>query len=255
MKISKLFFLFLLILLSMPVLVQAQDDNKTQAYWIHEDQVKPSMIKEYEQISKDLVAKCNEFNIQDTQWLTVALNDNKYLHVSAIENLAELDKNGFETLGEKMGKESMKKLFSRFNPCYDAHGDYVVHLLKDLSYMPSGLTLNPKDNYYRKFYYNYVTPENQKSFAENLQKIKDLFTKKNSKMEYRIYRSGFGVMGTYYLVVLSGKNGEDFEKMSSVNWENMKAEFEPLLDQMNKYTLKGEEKSGWMRPELSYLPQ
>ena len=254
MKTFKNTLLTALLLLS-TLFVQAQNESGPQAYWVHEDKVKPSMIKEYEQVAKDLVASCTEHNVQETSWLTVAQNDNTYLYVTPIDKMADFDKNPFAALGEKMGNEAMAKLFSRFNPCYDAHGDYVIYLHKDLSYMPGGINPNPEGKYYRKFYYNYVTPENDKSFAENLKKIKELFTKKNSKMEYRIYKSGFGIMGTYYMVAIAAANGMEFEKNSSENWEAIKDDFGPLLDQMNKYTLRGEDKSGWIRSDLGYAPK
>jgi hypothetical protein len=255
MKTLKITLLIVCTLLLSPQMSFSQDSNKSQAYWIHEDKVKPSMISEYEQVAKDLVASCAEHNVQGTQWLTVAQNDNTYLYITPIEKFADFDKNPFAALSEKMGNEAVGKLFSRFNPCYDAHGDYVIYLNKELSYMPDGITQTPDGKNYRKFYYNYVTPENDKNFSDNLKKIKELFTNKNSKMEYRIYKSGFGVMGTYYMVAIAAENGQNFEKESDENWENISEEFKPLLEQMNKYTLKSYEKSGWMRPDLAYSPK
>lgn len=254
MKTLKNNLLIALLLIS-PLFVQAQVEKNIQAYWVHEDKVKPSMIKEYEQVAKDLVASCKEHDVQEASWLTVSQNDNTYLYVSPIDKFADLDKNAFAALGEKMGNDALSKLFSRFNPCYDAHGDYIIYLHKNLSYMPNGIDQNPEGKYYRKFYYNYVTPENDKKFAENLKKIKELFTEKNSKMEYRIYKSGFGIMGTYYMVAIAAASGMEFEKISSENWEAIKDDFGPLLDQMNKYTLSVEDKSGWMRSDLGYTPK
>ena len=115
MKTLKITLLFLSTLMLCPVIGQAQEQKESgpQAYWVHEDKVKPSMIKVYEQVAKDLVASCTEHNVQDTSWLTVAQNDNTYLYVSPIDNFAEFDKNPFAALGEKMGKEALAKLFSR----------------------------------------------------------------------------------------------------------------------------------------------
>ncbi len=55
MKLLKLYLLTISMLL-MPLIISAQEENGSQAYWIHEDRVKPGMTDEYEQISKDLVA-------------------------------------------------------------------------------------------------------------------------------------------------------------------------------------------------------
>ena len=49
-------------MLIVPYLSQAQEEKNIQAYWIHEDRVKPSMTDEYEQVAKDLVAACKECN-------------------------------------------------------------------------------------------------------------------------------------------------------------------------------------------------
>jgi len=243
------------ILLFSSFFIQAQEEKSYQAYTIHEDRVKPAMVQEYEPIAKNLVAACTEHNIQDATWLTVAQDDNTYLYVTPIEKFADLDVNTFSTLAEKMGKDKMSALFERFNPCYDEHGDYMVYLNKELSYMPGGISQTTEGKPYRTFYYNYVTPSNNKNFIAAIKKIKEVFTKKNSKLDYRVYKTGFGVMGTYYMVVFSGVNAEEIAKAGNENWELMKDEFKPLLTEMSKYTWKNDEKTGWMRGDLSYVPK
>jgi len=244
----------ILFLMILPNLVMSQD-NKNQAYAIHEDRVKPAMVKEYEQVSKDLIAALKEHNIQDTNWITAVQDDNTYLYITPMDKFADLDKNAFGTLSEKMGKDKMNALFKRFFKCYDEHGDYVVYLNKDLSYMPGGITQIVEGKPYRTFYYNYVTPSNTKNFEGAIKKIKELFASKNSKVEYRVYKTGFGVMGTYYMIVISGKNAEEIAKSGSENFETMKDEFPALLENLSKYTWKQNEKTGWMRDDLSYVPK
>jgi hypothetical protein len=251
LKTTLLIVLFLMLL---PNIVKSQENNN-QAFWIHEDRVKPAMVKEYETVSKDLVAACKKHNIQDTNWITAVQDDNTYLYITAIDNLADLDKNGFATLSEKMGKDKMNALFNRYLNCYDEHGDYVVYLNKELSYMPGGITQIVEGKPYRTFYYNYITPSNTKNFEAELKKIKDLFVKKNSKMDYRVYKTGFGTMGTYYMIVIAGKNAEEIAKSGSDNFETMKDEFPPLLAELSNYTWKQNEKTGWMRNDLSYVPK
>jgi len=251
LKINLIIALFLMLL---PNFSFSQDNND-QAYWIHEDRVKPAMVQEYEQVSKDLIAACVKHNIQDNNWLTAVQDDNTYLYITAIDKLADLDINGFATLSEKMGKDKMSALFDRFFSCYDEHGDYVVYLNKDLSYMPGGITQVVEGKPFRTFYYNYVTPSNTKYFEATLKKIKDLFAKKNSKMHYRVYKTGFGVIGTYYMIVLSAENAEAIAKAGSENFELVKDEFQPLLTELSKYTWKQNGKSGSMRGDLSYVPK
>lgn len=248
------FSLFVMIILLSPILSNAQDKKEVQAYWIHEDRVKPSMSDEYEQVAKDLVAACKEHNIEGTQWLTMKLNDNSYLYISPINNMADLDKNDFAILGEKMGADKMAALFARFDPTYNEHGDYVVYLHKNLSYMPDGVSQTVEGQNYRTLYYNYVTPENDKGFVETLKKIKASFEKHNSKLHYRVYRTGFGVMGTYYMIAVAAANNLESAKTGDENWNTMKDDFGPLLKEMSNHTWKTNQKRGWMREDLQYIP-
>jgi len=253
MKLLKLSLIVIMFLMT-PFLSQSQDKNSVQAFLIHEDRVKPSMKEKYEQISKDLVAACMEHNVQDTQWLTLALNDNSYIYITPMQNFAEIDKNVFATLNDKMGEDKVSELFDRFNPTYDEHGDYVIYLHKDLSYMPGGITQTIEGQNYRTLYYNYVTPDNEKNFEGVMKKLKKAFEKHNSKMNYRVYKTGFGVMGTYYMVAVEGVNRMESAKIGDENWELMKDDFGALLKELRKYTWKNEEKTGWMREDLGYMP-
>lgn len=252
MKQIKLITILLFFVLT-PLVTMAQEKSY-QAFWIHEDRVKASKIDEYEAIAKDLVAACKEHNVQETQWLTLKLNDHSYLYVTPLENFAELDKNAFKTLNDKMGDEKVAALFDRFNPTYDEHGDYIVYLNNSLSYMPEGMTQTPEGQNYRTMYYNYVTPENDKNFAKSLKKIKESFTKHNSKLHYRVYKTGFGVMGTYYMIAVAAESNTASAKAGDENWELMGDDFSKLLKEMNQYIWKSDEKKGWIREDLSYKP-
>ena len=238
----------------MPLICSSQEEKDYQAYWIHEDRVKPGMTDEYEQISKDLVAACKEHNVQETMWLTMELNDNSYIYITPIANMASLDEDGFKTLSEKMGADKMQALFSRFDPTYDEHGDYVVYLNKKLSYMPGGVSQTIEGQNYRTLYYNYVTPENDKGFREVLKKMKTAFEKHNSKIHYRVYKTGFGVMGTYYMIAVAAENSMESAKIGDENWTLMKDDFDPILKELGKHTWKTNEKRGWMREDLGYIP-
>ncbi len=236
-------------------LALAQDGSNQQAYLVHEDRVKPGMVEEYEQVSKDLIAACKENNIQELNWMTVSQDDHTYLYITPMEKFAELDVNNFSFLADKMGKDKMSAIFDRFNPCYDEHGDYVIYLHKDLSYQPEGINPNPEGKYYRKFMYDYVTPSDEKGYVEALNEIKELFVKKNSKMNYRIYSTGFGIMGKYYLIVIEGEDPVKFETLAAENWEGMGEDMMPLVKKIRARVLRSDEKTGWMRADLSYLPK
>jgi hypothetical protein len=254
-KTLKATLLIVFFLMLLPSVIRAQDSNNSQAYWVHEDPVYPSMVAEYEKISKELVENCNKYNIQETSWITSMTDDFRYLYLTPVDNMADLDKNGFATLQEKMGKDAFNNLFNSFNNCYEKHFDYILNLDKGLSYMPNGITQTPEGQPYRRFIYYYVTPENYKKFTEKGKEIKDLFVKKGSKVYYRIYRSGFGAPGNFVMVAIAAKSAEDFEKISMENQELLGDEGKNLFEAILKYTSKYESISGWIRPDLAYQPK
>lgn len=234
------------------VLTSTISNAQNQSFWIHADQVKPSKQAAYEQVTKDFIAACKEHDIKDSNWATARVNDGTYLSISPIANMADLDKNPLAPLMEKMGEEKFRDIFKRFNECYDKHGDYMVHLINDLSYMPNGLTPNTPGQNYRKWHFLYVTPSNGAALRAKLKDIKDLYEKKGSKENFRIYRSGFGTMGDYFLATISAKDEQSYAKLSSENDLLLGEEGKKLFGEMFLLLDKYEVKTGEMRPDLGY---
>lgn len=116
MKTLKTTMLFAIILLLIPMISNAQSN---QAFWIHADQVKPSITAEYEKVSKDFIAACAKHDLKDADWTTAQMDDGTYLSLTPLNNMADLDKNTLAPLAEKMGNENFSAIFGRFNKCYD----------------------------------------------------------------------------------------------------------------------------------------
>ncbi|WP_417195570.1 hypothetical protein [Bizionia sp.] len=248
MKTIKTITLLTIICLLTPVVLTAQN----QAYWIHADQVKPSKQTNYEQITKDFIAACKKHDLKNADWVTARTDDGMYLNIMPIANMADLDKNPLAPLMEKMGEKNFQAVFENFDTCYDNHGDYILYLMKDLSYMPNGLTTNTPEQNYRKWHYFHVTPANEQALYEKIKEIKALYEKKSSKEYYRIYRSGFGTMGTFYIASISAKDEQTYSKTSTENNSLLGNEGTKLFAEIYVLLEKYEVKSGRMRTDLSY---
>ena len=227
-------------------------EGKNQAFWIHEDQVKPSMMTDYEKASKDLVKACKDNKVKDMQWSVASMDDGTYLSITPIENLADIQNMNFDDLREKVGDDSFTKMFENFNKCYDKHGDYVSILVPSLSYMPDGLTTETPGQDYRVWHRMDVSPANMQKVQSKMKELKDLFASKNSKMHYRIYRSGFGNVGDSFVAVISAKDAMDYDSTSAENQkvlgEDGKKLFDEMFQHINAYSIK----RGSMRPDLAY---
>ncbi len=248
----KIAFVTLLVFFSLTAL-NAQDSTKYQAYYIHEDPVNTSMVTPYEKLCTDLVANCKKVSLPDG-WLALRMDDYRYIYVTPIKDMADLDKNTFAPVQKSMGKEAFAKMFEDFDKCYDSHRDYIVVLNKELSYMPGGVNINPEGTPYRHFTYYYVTPQNLGKTREIAKAFHELYTKKGSKLQYRLYTSGFGEKENYYLVVVGAKSAEDYEKMRADNNQLLGDEGKELYGKLLQVVTGMKQLSGTAREDLSYVP-
>ncbi len=219
-------------------------------YQVHVDYVNPSKVQEYEKTAKEFTEACKKHNPQ-ASWILTRTSDMRYMYVSPMENYAELDKNVFADMEKAMG-DDWGNMFKNFNTCYDKHGDYVLVLDEGLTYMPEGITQTPEDENYRKFYFLYYKPENQGKLREAMKGVKDLFASKGSKEYYRVYRSGFGVTDSYYMVAVAAKDEIDSATRGKANDELLGEGAKEVFGNLMKNASRFEEISAWMRPDLYY---
>lgn len=230
-------------------------ENQNQAFWVHEDQVRPGMVKEYEDLSKELVAEAKKSNLQDMTWAVAAMDNGRYLSLTPIKNMADLESKSFQPLMDSMGEDRFSTLMNRFNGMYDKHGDYIIVLDRNLSYMPQGVNPVTPGEDYRKWHQMWVSAENVPQLRTKLAELKDVFDQKGSKMYYRIYRSGFGTMGDYFVAVISAKDAQDYARISAENekllGEEGRQKFREVMDLVSEYDVA----SGGMKPDLAYSPE
>ena len=251
MKKLRILLLVIVMTVSSLMLLNAQGSDKFQSYGVHEEVVIPSMVNEYETAVKELVANVKKYDIKELKWITSVTNDNRYLYLYPIANMADLDKDNFKLLAEKMGADKLGDLFNRTNKCINQYFDYVLRLDKDLTYMPGGITQTPEGQNYRRFYYLRYTPQQEEKLVASLKAVKDMFQKKNSKMDYRVYRSGFGSGGEYIMVAIAAKDVVTYETMNAENDKMFGEEGAKVFGEIMKNISKMEEVSGNMRPDLA----
>lgn len=253
MKKFKTKFLLVAFFVGVTIPLLAQE-VQSKSYWVHEDVVKPAMVGEYESICKELTSNLKKHNIQDMTVIVSKTADNRYLWVSPVENMAQLDKPVFATLAEKMGADKMGSMFDKMNKSYDVEHDYILHLDEELSYMPNGMTQTPEGQDYRKFHYYHYTPANADVVKEKAAAIKKLFANKGSQMHYRMYKSGFGTRGAFFLVAISAKDALDYATVLAENNTLLGEEWQKLYGEFMEKMLNYEAVEGQMRTDMAYAP-
>jgi hypothetical protein len=243
--------LILAVFAFLPFSLAAQGSGN-QRFWVHEDVVKPGMVAEYEAVCKELIGHLKTHKIQGASWITTNTSDNKYLYVSPITGMADLDKPVFAELAQKMGQKEMSALFARMDKCYDVEHDYIISLDTDLSYQPGGINQTPEGHDYRMFHYLFVTPGNRGVIKEKMKAVKDMFASKGSKVHYRVYRSGFGTRGEFYMVAVAAKDAVEHAQMAKANQELLGEDGGKVMWELFNSLLSYEEYSGMMRPDMAY---
>ncbi|SFD40703.1 hypothetical protein [Algibacter pectinivorans] len=222
-------------------------------YTVHQDNVKPAMVTQYEAVAKKLLKASKKHNV-NTSWTAISTNELKYLYLTPIENFAALDERPFADMAKAMG-DDFGKMFEEFNLCYDTHTDYNITLVEDLSYMEEGAPIIREGENYRNFYYLYFTPANAAKIREGIKAVKALYIEKGSTEYYRIYRNGFGTADQFYLVVISSKDEIDSAIKSKENDKVLGPDKWDAFSKVINNTSRVQEQTGKIRPELSYVPE
>ncbi|GAA4321590.1 hypothetical protein GCM10023115_49260 [Pontixanthobacter gangjinensis] len=252
MKSVKTLIAGLILLMFLNVKALAQND-RYQLYVVHEDHVKEGMMDKHKEGDKKIVKAAKDQNMKNMSWITFVADNNRVMYLSPIENMAELDKNPFDELEKKMGEEEFDKLFDSFDGTYSEHGDYILRLDNELSYMPNGMTVTPEGEHYRELTYYHIPPGEGEKAEEIAREVKKLYSEKNSNLHYRLYKSGFGNMGYYFMVAVAAKSPAEMEEKRKKNIDIIGDEGKAVLDKVENNFRDTEKVTGYIMPDLSYM--
>ena len=131
MKSVKQFLTLLITVLFTFQFTNAQDSPPSM-FVVHTDHVNYDKFMDYEKEAKAMKDNLVKHDIQDMTYTAVSVEDGRYVYVSPIKSMADLDKNPMSTLMEKMGKEEGGKMLDRMDQCYDKHHNAVIHHIPEL---------------------------------------------------------------------------------------------------------------------------
>ncbi|MDB4752643.1 hypothetical protein OAF78_02660 [Winogradskyella sp.] len=104
------------------------------------------MMTHYEELVKELKAHCDKHSVEGANWTVISVEDGRYVYVTPVKSMVDLDKNPKENFAEKMGEEELAKLLDKMDECYDSHSDTVLHYMSNLSHLPEGYTTVGKNH-------------------------------------------------------------------------------------------------------------
>lgn len=222
---------------------------QNQMFWIHVDHVKPSMEATYEKVAKEFADACKTYNVPDFNFNVWRHDNGSYYYSSPLKSFADMDKDILKSMRDKMGAEKFKAMFDRFDKCYDSHQNFMATYVSDLSYMPEGKSA---EGDYNKYYYMYVSPGNSEAVAKKLKEIKELWTKKGSKLPYFIMHSGFGAEEEFYLAIIRAKDAQSQATASAENNKLLGDEWGKKWDELYPLLSHYKTESSYYKADLSY---
>lgn len=240
------------LILLMSFTTWAQND-RYQLYVVHEDHIKDGKMDQHHKGDMDIVKAAKDNNMKGMDWITFVADDGRVMYLSPIKNMGELDNNPFGDLEKKMGKEEFDKLFDSYDGTYSKHGDYILRLDNELSYMPDGMTTTPEGENYRRLVFYHIPPEHAEKAEEIAKEAKKLYTDKNAKSHYRVYKSGFGNMGSFFMVAASAKSEQEMNSKREETKNLLGKEGETLRKKIEDTFTDIEVVTGHIKPELSYV--
>ena len=161
-------------------------DSKPQRFAAYEHHVKPSMNEQYWECMKKVKENSMQHKI-NMSWVSVSMDDNTFIHFVPIKGFADLDKDFFEELGKKMGKESYGAMWSAFDPCIESSTSYVVTSYPALSYKTA-----PADENFRDVMFWEVLPGKEKEAEEVLKGWAKLYDAKKVPVGFETLKITFG---------------------------------------------------------------
>lgn len=246
-----------LFLLLAPVLAFAQaTPPKPQLYWIHEEIARPSMLAQYETVTREILTAFTEKKadpkVFGMQLFTT--NDFHYVYVVPISSWGAMDSwdANWKAIGDSIGKEKWKDLMTRGNSAMASYNDFIVMRRDDLSYAPATPRLKTDEHRYFRWEFYYLDPARAEESEQLAKDYAALFKAKNIGDPFTIFMAVSGHDLPLLIVAVPGKSEADFAAEDDRVNATLGNDVRPLQQRALAITRKFEVKEGTFRPELSY---
>lgn len=232
-----------------------EEAKKPQLYIVWDISVNPSMVGEFEAVSKEelaLYAK-HEFPLS---WTTYSTRDFHYYYTMKVENFAAIDElhKTFGKMKEKIG-DQYQELMDRYAGTFEYVQTQIYKYLPELSYIPENPRLKKEELKFFRMNFLYIEAGKEKKVEEIAKKWASLSKSKNVPDPYFFYAAAMGVEMPLFVVIEGAKSPSDFFAHLEKRKDLLGKEGEQLWKEALSTMRKGEEKIGWARPDLSYAPK
>jgi hypothetical protein len=231
----------------------AQDKTSAfQGFIVWEDAVYPSALEAYEHATKMMMALYAEQGLPD--WIRVySTNDFIYYWVFPVETYADVDTlyDEFRRIYEN-APEKVKAINDAFEGTHEYTKSWTCYWDNGLSYNPEGSTAGMD---YFTWRFCWINKGGEDEMREVFKEWAALASSKNIPRGWNTYIGDMGVETPFMFWVSVGKNEAEYYKSRQEIMHLYGAERFQLWKKQMALMRKYEEKSGWYRHDLSYIPE
>ncbi|MHC4990598.1 MAG: hypothetical protein ACYTGC_06415 [Planctomycetota bacterium] len=237
--------------------VQEQADQP-QWYFLVEEQVKPSMMMEYEEATKQIIREMQAYEVSPEKVSFSAISGPElgYVYVMPIDNFGHMDTKmaDWQEVVSKIGAEKWAELEARSDKCVDHRATFHVVQRADLSFQPESPAV-PQDEVKTIVYgFYYVMPGKERQLESVARRYAELYREHGLDNAWTIYQSVTGGDLPLYVVAHPARSTAEFHKRSEEIDELLGEAGKKLGEEAMACVRRIEIKDGYLRPDLSYPP-
>lgn len=218
---------------------------------VTELKVLPSMVGDYEASLADMKNLLEEKKVSDYYHFTHVLDNYSFMHITPIENLADIDKGTKEYLRSKINDPLYDLIRADIDDLSMSQKTYVLKYGHSLSHVPVNDSWD-EGQQYRKWNYYQVFPGYEEEFEDNLAAWNNLYKNKNIKSGYRVFKSFIGLETPLYMLTTWAASPIEHQKDLQDAMTLLGEDGTALWSNMMQYVQRVDVSEGWYLPQYSY---
>jgi len=214
------------------------------------------MIKEFEEATKEEFALIAEQNFPYACY-TYNSDDYIYYYVWPMKDYADIG-NMMAAWGEmvqKIGVEKWMALGEHKGKMFEYFKFWAAYHRPDLSYVQENPRFKQEEANFRYWVFLSILPGKELEFENICKEWLELDKKVNRMDSYDLFVGDIGTEMPFYFWEVKGKSAGDFFSQQEIYNGKIKDKGMELWNRTMALCRKVEDKTGWFRPDLSYLPK
>ncbi len=232
------------------------EEQKAQLFLVVEEVVKPPMVSEFEDASKEEFALLAEHDFPYTCYM-YNTDDYTYYYVWAVKDYADIGNlmNTWMEMVKKIDMEKWQALVERKGKALESYKFGAIRHRPDLSYVQENPRFKPEETNFMYWVFCHVLPGKESEFEKICREWIELDKEVNRSDSYDTFIAEMGTEMPLFFWTARGKSVADFYRQQEVYGTKAGDRIVELWNRTMALCRKYEDKTGWFRPDLSYIPK